>query len=337
MMPKKLADKIQEKFIPFSASLELTWKCNLHCQFCYQRAPGKGELNTAEVKDILDQLQECGCLILSLTGGEPLVRSDFWDIMKYAGAKHFSITLQTNGTLITRPAAKKLTKFPIFCVHISILGTAADTHDTMTGHKGSFDKALKAASYLRANRIPVIFKVTVTKNNYREIDDIHRLAKKYDCDLVFSPVIYPRNDGNLIPLKFRLDDSELKAFYHWVFKRFPAQAKPFKKGEYGPTCQFGQTDCCISPYGKVYPCVTVPMEAGDLRKQRFIAIWQNSRILKKIRCTGLDNLVECSRCNIAASCIRCSGLSFLEDKKMNAAARECCRMTKIIMGVISDE
>ena len=337
MIPKRLVEKIGRLCVPLSASFELTRRCNLECIHCYQLRPEGKELTTAKVLNILDQLQDAGCLFLSLTGGEAMVRSDFWKILKYARKKSFAVTLQTNGTLITPEAARRIHDLGVFSVHVSLLGASPESFDPVTGIKGSFHRVMKAVRSLTANKTPVVLKVTVIKQNLAELGLIRRLARRMGAAAIFSPIVYPKSDGTRSPVKLRLDDDELKQFYRWLFREFPGQAGPFRKKRLHPICQYGATDCCITPYGKVYPCVTVPIPVGDLTIQKFRDIWTGSEMLKKIRCSKIEELVECSTCKLSASCMRCSGLSFLEDRNIDGASRECCRMTRTIMEVLGNE
>lgn len=338
MIPKRLMEKIGRLCVPLSASFELTWRCNLKCIHCYQLRPEGKELTTTKVMNILDQLQDAGCLFLSLTGGEALVRSDFWKILKYARKRNFAVTLQTNGTLITPDAARQVHDLGVFSVHVSLLGAGPESFDPITGGiNGSFQRVMKAVTNLTANKTPVVLKVTVIKQNLAELGLIKRLAGKLGTAVVFSPIVYPKSDGTQGPVRLRLDDDELKQFYRWLFNEFPGLAGPFRKKQLHPLCQYGATDCCITPYGKVYPCVTVPIPVGDLTIQKFSDIWTSSDMLKKIRCAKVEELVECSTCKLSSSCVRCSGLSFLEDKNMDGASRECCRMTRTIMEVLGNE
>ena len=206
----RLRRKIVEKNIPISASFELTYSCNINCNICYQFLPDRNELTTLEVKNILDQLADAGCLYLSFTGGEPLLRKDLWEIAEYAKEKTFALTLQTNGTLLGLHEADRIKKLNFFEVHISVLGADDSTHDRITRTKGSFRKAINAAELLIERGITVVFKTTVMKENFAEYKDIWKLGKELGARPYFSPVIYPKTDKNKGPLEHRLSDEDLK-------------------------------------------------------------------------------------------------------------------------------
>jgi len=325
-----LDKKVKEKNIPVEAAFELTWRCNLKCILCYQFPPDNNELSTNEVLDILDQLHDAGCLYLSLTGGEPLLRKDFWEIAGHARKRTFAVTLQSNGTLITPDVAQRIHEHAFMAVHISLLGASEATHDSITGIQGSFRKAMDAASMLATAGTHVVMKATLMKQNFDEFHDMEAFAKNLGAELALSPVVFPKSTGEKTPALFRLDDDQMREFYAYRFRENQTEIAPERDISTLPLCQFGRTDCCINPHGKVYPCVAVPLEVGDLKKQKFSAIWEHSDILKKIRCATMGDLVECSKCSLLPSCVRCSGMAFLEEGSVFSVPHECCRMARIM-------
>lgn len=324
---------ISEKNIPFSAAFELTYGCNLKCNMCYQFPFRKGELNTQEVKGILDQLADAGCLYLSLTGGEPLMRKDIWDIIEHARQRTFAVTLQTNATLIGPAEADTMRTLDVMDAHISVLGATDSTHDMITGVAGSFRKAIQAAELLIARKIKVFFKTTVMKENYSEYKDIWKLAESMGALPYFSPMIFPKSDGSRSPLRSRLSDDQLKELFSSVFSRDPEKIGLCVSQEPVAICRMGKTECAITPHGDVYPCVSVPLTVGNLRKESFAEIWRSSADLKRIRAISVSDLKQCPGCGLASDCLRCPGLSYLEEKDILSAPAECCRMAGTLQEV----
>ena len=332
-----LRRKIVEKNIPVSASFELTYRCNINCSICYQFLPDKNELTTLEVKQILDQLANAGCLYLSFTGGEPLLRKDFWEIAEYAKEKTFALMLQTNGTLIGLPEADRIKKLNFLEVHISILGAEDSTHDRITKTKGSFRKAVTAAELLIEREVAVVFKTTVMKENFTEYEDIWKLAKELGARPYFSPVIHPKTDKDKGPLEHRLSDENLQKLFSFIFKKDRLQPQVYEPMETLVLCNMAKTDCCINPKGEVYPCAAVPIVVGNLRKESFKEIWQSSPALNRMRSISSADLKECAECRLASICMRCPGLSLLEENDLLSVPTECCRITKAVKEVIDNE
>ena len=124
---------------PMHAQWEITFKCNHLCDFCYNSPTGQKELTTEEILEGIDKIADFGLLYLTLTGGEPMVRSDFWTICKKAREREFAIRIYTNGFLIDEQRAAKLKEFDPFEIEISIHGARPETHDKLTGIPGSLN------------------------------------------------------------------------------------------------------------------------------------------------------------------------------------------------------
>ncbi len=154
-----LSPRLAVQRLPVSASLEVTFRCNLRCAHCYQEhtSPARlaaGELSLAEIQDILDQAAAEGCLWLLLTGGEPFMRSDFLDIYAYAKRKGFVVTLFTNGTLITDRVADFLADLPPLGIEISLYGATQETYERVTGIPGSHARCIEGIERLLSRRLP---------------------------------------------------------------------------------------------------------------------------------------------------------------------------------------
>ena len=335
----RLAEKLWAKRIPVGCSFELTWRCNLNCRFCYQYRNDDNELKLNEIKRILDELADSGCLFLSLTGGEPLLRRDFWDIAEYAKKRHFALTLQTNGTLINKDSLKRIKKLNFFEVHITLLGAKAQTHDWFTQSSGSFDKVIKAIELLRTDNIKVMLKITLMKQNFSELEGMNRIARRFGCRQFKSSVVTPRSNGDKAPYAFRMNDRQMKNFYSELFKKNPREKKLYESYAGDPmlNCGAGFIGLAINPVGEVYPCVALPVSVGSLRKNSLSQIWNTSDYLKKIRETKLDDLTICSKCRLLSICMRCKGMAYLEAGSIVAPSKEFCRITNIIKEVMDDE
>ena len=332
LLPDRFAYKIEKKNIPFNASFELTWKCNLRCVHCYQNPPCNEELTETEVKDILDQLAQAGCLFLTFTGGEPLVRRDFFEIARYANRKKFALYLKTNGTLMTSSIAQSLRRLNFLEVHFSLYGATAKTHDSITQKAGSFQKTIDGVKYLKEEGIKTQLMVTLMRQNIAELMQMKTLSERLKADLFYSPLIYARHDKGKDPLKFRLTDKDVKALY-WK-DRFKEKKLLEDTDRPSLTCQFGRTACTINPLGEVYPCVGAPIPAGNLREHSFKEIWQTSHLLREIRSITDKDLKECSTCESARYCFRCSGAAYLEKGDIMSPYPEACRLAEIKKEVV---
>jgi radical SAM protein with 4Fe4S-binding SPASM domain len=194
---------------------------------------------------------------------------------------------------------------------------------------------MQAIEFLHKQNIRTILKTTVTNQNFPELKHIGKIAKKFGCFQVATPVIGAKNNGDKSSFVFRLDDRDMRDFYLSAFKRIPRQKKEYEShaGEAMINCRSGRTGFCINPVGEVYPCVGFPVSVGSLRKKSFKEIWDSSNFLKKIRKQDLEALPECSQCTLLSLCMRCKGMAYVEDGDILGPSKEACRIAKIVKEV----
>ena len=334
MLSREFSGKLEEKHIPFFSSIETTSRCNLRCKFCYLNHSDEDELSTEEIIDYLDQLAALGSLLLSLTGGEPLLRKDFWEIARHAHDLGFAINLKTNGTLIDEKAADQIADLNFYRVDISLLGATPEVHDRITQVQGSLERTLSGVTRLREKGIKVFLMSTIIRDNLPEFVQIKELADKMDAYLASTPLVYPKNDAGTEPLLYRLTDEELADYFkttlepHSIKVLCPdTQAEPL-------ICQAGRTDISINSKGKVYPCLAFPWEIGDLRKKSLEEILKNSKRLSYFRSLDGSEFQDCFLCKDSYLCARCPGMAYSEKGDFLGPSPEHCRQAKIIKEVL---
>ncbi|MAH31311.1 MAG: heme d1 biosynthesis radical SAM protein NirJ, partial [Marinobacter sp.] len=169
-------------------------RCNLTCKHCYSISADidfKGELTTQEVYKVMDDLKAFGVPVLILSGGEPLMRPDIFDISHRAKAMGFYVGLSTNGTLITEDNISKIAEVGYDYVGISIDGLET-THDEFRQKKGAFKESMHAVALCKQAGIKVGLRFTLTQDNYPELPamlemlDEHQIDKFYLSHLNYS-------------------------------------------------------------------------------------------------------------------------------------------------------
>lgn len=324
---------IQRKNVPFEVHIEITYECNLHCCHCYiVKEPLRKELTFEEIKGIIDQLKEEGSLFLTLTGGEPLTRKDFFNIASYIREKGLSLQIFTNGTLITPYIADRIRELNPTSVSISLYGATARTHNAVTGTHGSYRKTFSAIKFLRERGVPVIIKCVLMEQNFNEYNQILELGQKFGTSCFFDPILAPRDDGSRDVLKYSLSDEDLGHVFSDE-KVSPYSHRACKKKPKDFLCDVGKTVCSISPYGDVYPCVQLHINAGNLRKKSFSQIWRFSEQMLYVRNIKVENLPECYECELLPYCSRCPGLAYLESGDLLAPSSASCRVARIISNI----
>ena len=338
--PSSLIDRLTvltlEKNIPLMATIELTRRCPCRCAHCYlpethgrKKAEAGKELGAGEWKGIFQQLADSGCLFLVFTGGEPLFRPDFAKICAHASALNFDIRVFTTGFGLTDGLIKKLRDANISAFELSLYGRK-ETHDSVTRRPGSFETTLSAAKKLKKSGYRVKLKMPLMKLNCGQTDYLMRLCARHGFGHSFDPVIAPANDGLKDTLKLRPSAAALERIFRDPRLNGPAIAL-LKAGAVYPDffCGAGKAAFSIDPYGRLYPCLQIPVPLGDLRKTPFARLWKNSPWLKKWRGLKLSDLKQCAACRYESVCSRCPGISLLEEGDIMAPNKPAYRFAKI--------
>jgi AdoMet-dependent heme synthase len=336
--PIKIKNLCEIKHIPIVAFLELTRKCNLDCIHCYNGGSGIQELNFNQVKILLDDLAELGCLDLVLTGGEPFLHKDFEDILWYARDKHFCITLKTNGTLISKRLASLLRKTLVSEVHISIYSLKPSEHEEITNTPGSLAKSLHGIECLLEEGIKVRISTPITKINYLSGREIKEFADRINTDVGFDPIITAQVDGSRNPVALRIDkDDWQKLLDNGLLSEviYPntvnlndlssiqsGVSKPIAENEL--ICGAGNSSVAINALGDVIPCICLPLKMGNILENSIKSIWRDEKAWHKMRNLTKNQFTDCANCKLIEYCPRCPEVSFLETGKLTGVAPVIC-------------
>lgn len=178
-----------------------TRTCNLKCMHCYSQSENKkyhGELTTDEAKKLIDDLSDFKVPVLLISGGEPLTRGDLLEIIRYTGIRRIRCTISTNGTLIDREHAKKFKQLGVGYIGISLDGIGK-SHDAFRGVNGSFDNALKGIRNCIEVDQKVGLRFTISKYNYKYLDDIFYLIKEEKIPRVcFYHLVYSGRGSDMV-------------------------------------------------------------------------------------------------------------------------------------------
>jgi radical SAM protein with 4Fe4S-binding SPASM domain len=320
-MPGALQEIVERNFSkasPMSALFELTFVCNHACSFCYNCPTGQKEMSTVEVIDALRKIADFNVLYLTLTGGEPLVRRDFFEIARAARDLGFALRIYSNAFLIDQAMAKRIREVanPME-MEISIHGAKPATHEQLTCVPGSFQKVVNAVRYLRAEGVKVILKCPITRDNQEEVLDLYRLSEELGAFIIFDPVITPRDDGDKDPLSLMATDEFLARY--WTDDAYAGARKekvPMARCD-GPgeaVCGTGRSSFAIDPYGNIYPCVQWRRKVANIKDIASLKeIWWTSPVLLEVRKTAVDIAQEVlKKVEAGAFCNFCAGVADLQ-------------------------
>jgi radical SAM protein with 4Fe4S-binding SPASM domain len=339
---RQIITKTAEQHQLFSVHWELTYHCNLRCTHCYVVKPGDPgfkasgpELSTGECKDIVDQLADENALNIAFSGGEPLVRPDFFEIAQYARSKRFAVRILTNGTLITLPVADELAALNPVRVEMSVYGAKAETHDGITQVPGSFERTMRAFRLLGERGVNTAVKTPLMRENIREFREIRALAEELRAVFRYDITITPKDDGCRSPLRHRPSDEDLLGFFRQEVD--PEKWRPISLKGDDHICNLGRNIITIDPYGEAFPCVQVRMPAGNLRRQPLRTIWRESPVLRRVREITWSQFLVCSNCEQREFCVRCPGVALVEDGNLFSPSTVACHQARLRRQVLKEK
>ena len=196
------------------AHMDITWRCNERCVHCYLDHDGKGEMTTDEIKDVLRQLADAGTFFLSISGGEPLMRRDCFEILEYARALRFNVKLKTNAVMIGPKQAARIRKLGIEQVQISLY---SHRPRCMTRSPSCPDRCAApsmAFSNLKANGVKVSVTDVLMKYNHGDARAVKKLAEELGVNFVVDPTITPMLNGDRSILSLGITQAELEEIMH---------------------------------------------------------------------------------------------------------------------------
>jgi len=315
--------------VPLSVQLDLTYRCNERCVHCYLDHDDHGEMTTAEIKHLLDEMAEAGVFILTLSGGEIFLRKDFFEILEHARRLMFCVKLKTNGILIREREAARIRDLGIESIQISIYSYRPEVHDAITLVPGSLKRSLTAIRFLKSQGLRVIVANVLMAENMQDYTGVRALATEMGVECTIDPTITPMMDGNRSTLNLGVRDAALREVFRdpelvGDVDEFCAIPAPAGESDLEATpCSAGHTACYVSPYGDLFPCVQFPLPTGNVRKQRFEDIWRHSERMNEVRSIRIKDLTTCTQCTHVSNCTRCPGLAFMEGNMRGPSSLDC--------------
>ncbi|MFX0152115.1 MAG: radical SAM protein, partial [Candidatus Hodarchaeota archaeon] len=311
---------MKELYIPRSLKLQwhITERCNFRCSHCYQENYAGEELSFDKLLEILNQFKDLlhswrsqtGRRILghvSVTGGEPFLRKDLFDLLELLSLSNhlFTFSLMTNGSFVDKEVARKLRKLKPRSVQVSIEGTR-DLHDQIRG-SGSYNQAVSAIKCLKKEHIRTFLSFTVHRGNYHDFPDVAQVGRQMGVNRVWSDRLIPSGSGADLE---GLTIDETKVFFEIMYKThrkirrrwFNRTKIPMHRslqflieGDRPHQCTAGDTLITIMPNGDLYPCRRMPIQVGNLLETPLSTLYYESELFRKLR----------DRNQISKGCERC--------------------------------
>lgn len=268
---RRIHSRARRERLPLRVMFEVTYRCNFRCAHCYvpesyRSSYRSRELGTDGVYDVLSQLKDAGCLFLGITGGEPLVRGDIVDILKYARRLGLETILYTNGSLIDKKTADTLAGLGLNKIDITVPAMSERAFRKITGIAGARDRVFNAIKDLRERGVSLGLKCCVLKENEAEIDEIRRFAGSIGCPLRLDGRLSPRLDGSLEPFGYGL--------------REPAAGlrAPGQKDYIISECGAGVSQAAVTPAGEIKRCIMIDHPKVDISGGLFKKVWESGAL-----------------------------------------------------------
>jgi len=316
---------------------EVTRSCNLACAHCRASSvsgPYEGELDTAACYHLLDEIAAFSQPVIILTGGEPLLRPDIWEIAAYGNRKGLRMVMATNGTLVTEEVAKKMLAAGIRRVSVSLDGPDAESHDRFRRVTGAFAGALAGIEAMQRAGMEFQINTTITRDNLNHIKEIHDLALKIGAAAHHIFLLVPTGRAKELAEQ-EISAEQYEQTLEWFYERslaYPIQLKAtcaphyyriFHQRRGGLNrettghplnamtrgCLGGVSFCFISHTGQVQPCGYLELDCGQIKKTGFQDVWNQSPIFQDLRDLSLYK-GKCGECEFIRVCGGCRARAY---------------------------
>lgn len=313
-----MKNEVRYKY-PLWISWEITNECNYNCIHCRMDAKEQKhfELSTKEIKKVIDEFQKLGIYRINYSGGEPFIRKDFIEILRYTSEKNIDIGITTNGFFINEEIANQLLKIKnLKVVQISLDGPNETVHNYIRNNPESFKRAIEAIKILRQKGITTGVVTTVMKINVSLVSKIVELINDLDVKVYGARRFIPVGEGErrceeLLPTKKQYQNhlelwSKLENQYKTMQFTIEEPLLALIDGK-RHLCQGGNSYGAITANGDVRPCIFLPIEFGNLKKDTFEKCWtklKNNFLLEQQNSNGF-----CSQCEKSDLCNGCRAMA----------------------------
>ena len=338
--------------LPIGGNFELTARYNFDCPMCYVHlkqedieAQGR-ELTAQQWIDIARQARDAGMVFALLTGGEPFVRKDFFEIYHAMKELGLLISINSNGSMLSGPILEKLLEDPPFRINISLYGGSNETYCGMCGQP-AFDRVVENIAALKAGGVDVRLNVSITPYNREDLEAICKKAEELGVHVKLASYMYPsiRVNGGKYGYGDRLDpEAAAAANVQWDQMRFTPEEfarRACAMHEYalvegpecaadldeGVGCHAGSTAFWMTWDGRMLPCDMMPLPTAYPLETGFRAAWEQIREeTRKLRMPA-----KCGSCPKRGACAVCAAVCVTETGKFDGVPEYMCAMTDAVI------
>lgn len=331
--------------IPVSGNFELTPRCNLRCRMCYVRLtpaemePLGRELTCAEWLQLAAEAKEAGMVFLLLTGGEPLLRRDFAQIYEGLATMGLSISINTNGTLLSDPIRELWKRLPPAQVNVTLYGSCREDYQALCGDPNAFDRVMEALRWLREAGVLTRLNTTIVPENLPHLEQIRALADSLGLELRTTTYCFPPTRRSDCPSFSRLSARETAELTvrdllyregaEVLRRRAAAPSAPAPSAcepEIGTPiqCMAGRSQFWVTWNGDMTPCGMLPRPAVQSVHHGFAAAWEQ---LKQATAEILL-CPDCVSCEERNTCMNCAAVTYAETGRFDGKPEYMCQVTR---------
>lgn len=306
---------LQKEFIPKWIAWEITARCNLHCIHCRSSSDMEsypGDFSTEEAFALMNDIASFCKPVLVLSGGEPLLREDVYDLVRHGTKLGLRMCLATNGVLVDDEACIKMKDSGVKIVSLSLDGSTREIHDNFRDQDGAFEGVMRASEYFNKHGIEFIINSSFTKRNQKDIPNVYQLAKELGATAWYMFMIVPTGRGEeimselisredyeeILKWHYQMEKKEKEMlvrptcaphYYRIVLQEAKREGEKFERrslkfstgGAKGCIC--AQSIAFIDSLGNVQPCSYFPEVAGNVKEKSFREIWETSPLFLSLR------------------------------------------------------
>lgn len=344
-----------ERRVPLSATFELTHRCNFSCVHCYLgdqqeiRKHRQSELDTSTILNLLDEMVASGTLFLTLTGGEPMLRTDFVTIYTHAVCNGLLVSVYCNGSMVTDEIIDVFVRYPPRIVEITLYGATRKTFEAITQRPNSFTACMDGIEKMRRAGVRLRLKTMVMSLNCDELSSMWNMAEdmkvsfRHDCSII--PVLPNEDNGDSTNIKTTGKNSRKDVLR---FRLTPDQAAEADLSQYkvrealrktaGLDIPFGEPSSCklftcgasrasyhLTPYGRMQPCVITPQMSVNIIENNLGLLGGFRKVYEKFATLSATADFLCTTCRDKKFCTGCPAGFVLETDKAETAAFFYCQ------------
>lgn len=334
--------------IPVSGIFELTPRCNLRCKMCYvrlspeQMKPIGTERTAEEWISFGKECKDAGMVFLLITGGEPTLRPDFLQIYEALAQMGLSITINTNGTLLTPELKALWHRLPPAQVNITLYGVCREDYEELCSNPDAFDAVMDALRWLEIEGILVHLNTTMVPSNYPKWTLLEDFAKERGLELRVTSYCFPptrRLECSSCPEFSRLSPEDAGAMIakdilyregiDAIRQRAENLSAPLQRScelDNGDPiqCLAGSSQFWVTWHGDMTPCGMIPAPGANPFKMGFLPAWEELRN----ECKKICLCPECVNCPEQRSCMNCAAVTFAETGRFDGKPEYMCKLNR---------